>query len=238
MGSEPRNNAETFDSYAGTAYDDAVASAIRFSGQGHGFFLEAKVRWLLELVSRRVGDPADLELLDFGCGVGLMDGLLVPNVKRLHGVDVSAAAIEVAARANPDVSYTSYEGGGLPYEAGSFDVSFAVCVLHHVSPENRPQVVSEMARVTRNGGLVVVFEHNPLNPLTRLVVSRIPFDDDAILLGTREAAALLAAAGLVGPERRYILIAPWRLALLEPVERFLGPVPLGAQYYVAAAKHV
>ena len=52
--------------------------------------------------------------------------------------------------------------------------------------EITPAFVAELARVVRPGGLVVVFEHNPLNPLTRLVVSRVTFDDGVRLLRSGE----------------------------------------------------
>ena len=90
----------------------------------------------------------------------------------LAGVDPSEAMIEAARKANPEADYRVADGTELPFEDGSFDLAFAVCVLHHVAPPDRPAFVAELARVTRPGGLTVVFEHNPLNPLTRLAVRR------------------------------------------------------------------
>jgi SAM-dependent methyltransferase len=142
--------------------------------------------------------------------------------------------IEAARTANPKVDYRVADGTQLPFEDGSFDLAFAVCVLHHVPPPDRPVFVAELARVTRPGGLAVVLEHNPLNPLTRLAVSRCEFDDDAILLGRRETRGRLRAVGLEPVEQRYIIFFPWRSAVLGRAERALAPVPLGAQYYVAA----
>jgi hypothetical protein len=57
-------------------------------------------------------------------------------------------------------------------------------------------VIAEMARVTRPGGMVAIIEHNPLNPVTRHIVSRCPFDRDAVLLRCGTGARLLAGAGL------------------------------------------
>jgi SAM-dependent methyltransferase len=120
----------------------------------------------------------------------------------------------------------------LPYDSGSFDVAFAVCVLHHVDPAARRQFTAELARVTRPGGLTVVFEHNPFNPLTRLAVARCEFDEGVELLRRRELQRLLAPA-LREVESRYLLFVPWRA---ERLERALGGVPLGAQYYVASTR--
>ena len=60
--------------------------------------------------------------------------------------------------------------------------SIAICVLHHVPMSNRFKLVNEMVRVARPQGIVAIFEHNPLNPLTRHAVNSCELDKDAILL--------------------------------------------------------
>ena len=66
--------------------------------------------------------------------------------------------------------------------SGSFDVVFAMCVWHHIPPNQWTNFISELSRVLSQEGLLLVYEHNPLNPLTRRVVSRCAFDKDAVLL--------------------------------------------------------
>lgn len=221
-----------FDPYAGR-YEGLVDRSISFSGQEQEFFIEAKARHLLDLVRRGLGDPGSVRALDVGCGAGLMERYL-DALGSLTGVDPSEQMIEAARKDNPRVDYRVADGTSLPFEDGSFDLAFTVCVLHHVPPEQRPAFVAELARVTRPRGVAVVMEHNPFNPLTRLAVARCEFDEDAILLRRREARGRLRAAGLRTIEERYIVFFPWRSRLLRRVERALAPVPLGAQYYVAA----
>jgi SAM-dependent methyltransferase len=219
----------------GDRYEELVERSIAFSGRDHDFFLEAKARSLVDLVTRRVGLPRDVRALDVGCGAGAMHAFL-GTLGSLDAVDPSEALIAEARERRPGVRYAVADGTELPFEDGAFDVSFAVCVLHHVEAARRPKFVSELARVTRRGGLVVVFEHNPLNPLTRLAVARCDFDEDAALLGRARTRALLRDAGARPVEQRYILFFPWRARLLAAAERVLAPLPLGAQYYVAAAR--
>ena len=88
----------------------------------------------------------------------------------------------------------------------------------------------------RPGGVVALFEHNPLNPLTRLAVSRCEFDEGVELLGPGEAAALLSDAGLTPLERRYIVFFPWPRPRAMRLEAHLGRLPLGAQHVVAARR--
>ena len=87
-----------------------------------------------------------------------------------------------------------------------------------------------MARVTKPDGLVAVFEHNPLNPLTRRVVRSCAFDEGVELIGRRELEQLFRAASLTVADSEYLLFFPWRA---EAVERRLTWLPLGAQYVVA-----
>jgi ubiquinone/menaquinone biosynthesis C-methylase UbiE len=149
-------------------------------------------------------------------------------------MDISPAMVARAAERNPTASYTVGDGRTLPYEDDRFDVAFAVCVLHHVEPAQRPSLLAEAARVTRTGGLVLVLEHNPHNPLTKRAVERCPFDEDVHLPRRSEVAGLARLVGLRVVEQRYIVFFPWRGRVFDAVERLLAPVPLGAQYLVAA----
>ena len=224
-----------FDSHA-DSYRQAVEDSIGFSGVELDFFARRKAALLLDLVSRRVGDPAELTLLDVGCGVGVTDGFLVERVGALLGVDTSREAVERARSNNPAVSYSAYDGDRLPYEDESVDVAFAICVFHHVPPQERDALAAELRRVVRPGGLVVIFEHNPFNPFTRLAVSRCEFDEDAILLTRRAATRLLRGAGLEPAEGRYVVFFTAEGPRLASVERLLRWLPAGAQHYVAARR--
>ena len=218
----------------GESYDAELQRVVGFTRQEPRFFTRVKADQLLEVVTRRVGEPSELRALDVGCGTGLTDEFVASSFRELHGVDVSPGMLARARRANANVEYHLGDGRTLPFDDGSFDVAFAICVVHHVPPAEREQFARELARVVRPGGLAIVFEHNPLNPLTRLVVSRCAFDDDVALLGVRETTRVLRAAGLERPERRYVLFAPIDRPVVRRAERLLAALPLGAQYCVAA----
>jgi len=87
----------------------------------------------------------------------------------------------------------------------------------------------EMGRGTKPDGLVAVFEHNPLNPLTRRVVRTCAFDEGVVMIGANELARLFRAARLRVTDREYLLFFPWRA---DALERRLTRLPLGAQYVV------
>ena len=113
---------------------------------------------------------------------------------------------------------------------------FAVCVLHHVVPGRRVDFALELARVVRPGGLVVVFEHNALNPFTRLAVSRCQFDEGVVLLTRGASTRVLIGAGLAPIEARDVIFTPFDHRLARRLDQAIGRVPLGAQHYVAARR--
>jgi len=154
----------------------------------------------------------------------------------LIGVDVAPATLSEARRRQPTGRFARYDGGSLPFADETFDLTYTVNVLHHVLPAALASFVAELARVTRPGGLVAVFEHNPWNPITRFVVSRCEFDEDAVLLGQRKLRALLGETGLVECDRRNILFFPCSGRVWSTLERALAWLPFGAQYMVAVRK--
>jgi hypothetical protein len=82
-----------------------------------------------------------------------------------------------------------------------------------------------------------MIEHNPRNPVTRLIVSRTPVDADAILLPASEARELITGAGMLPVEQAYFLYFPQMLyRYLGRMEGSLAKVPFGGQYAVYCSK--
>ena len=218
------------------SYRQELARSTSFLQSDIDVFYEVKARLLARVAREHLVNGTEATALDVGCGVGLLHRHLKATLGTLVGVDVSAGVIETAARDNRWVHYVVAEEGGLPFKPNSFDLVFAICVLHHVPPEQRAGLVAEMVRVTKPSGVVAVVEHNPLNPLTRVAVSRCSFDEDVTLLRRSEVARLLAGSGLDKVEARHILFFPWRSRSLRRIEDGLGWLPLGAQHLVVARK--
>ena len=84
--------------------------------------------------------------------------------------------------------------------------------------------------------MLVIFEHNPLNPLTVHAVNTCPFDANARLLTARKLAAAMRLAGWEPPKCEYRIFFPRQLSSLRPLERWLKKVPLGAQYSLSARR--
>jgi SAM-dependent methyltransferase len=224
-----------FDRYAAD-YRMAVNEAVRVGAVDVDRMAGSKVQLLCRVMRQQLGDPRKLKVLDVGCGIGLVDGELVSHVAELHGIDTSQKSLEAAALAAPTAHLRHFDGHAMPYAEAAFDLVFAICVLHHVDPAGRAAFVVEMARVARPGGIVLVLEHNPFNPVTRWMVSRCAFDKDAVLLRRTLAMRLLTEAGLRSGGSGYISFSPWRSEPVEQLEWRLGWLPAGGQYYAWATK--
>jgi SAM-dependent methyltransferase len=217
-----------FDAYA-RDYQSMHARSIASSGEEPTYFFEYKRR----CVERLVGAGPDEPVLDYGCGIGMLMQQLRERFSRVDGFDPSAVSLGLARQRVPD--------GGL-YEDpdsipdGTYALAILSCVLHHVPPAAREELVRRVARKLRPGGRLVVFEHNPLNPLTRRAVALCPFDDDAILLWPGEARGLLERCGLHDVRRDYIVFLPRALSRLRWIEPYLRAVPLGAQVMLVGTK--
>ncbi len=222
-----------FDAHSGD-YDSRVNEALAVPGLTVDYFTRVKADYLLDAVAARFGSTAAVEMLDVGCGVGNGHARLAPRVARLAGTDPSRRCIEAARRRNGGVAYTVSDGRRLPYPDQSFDVAFAVCVFHHVAVADRVGLAGEMRRVLRPGGLVLLFEHNPANPLTRRVVNNCVFDRNAVLLRAAESEAVLREAGFAEAASRFILTLPSFGPATRALDRLFARLPLGAQYCTCA----
>ena len=219
-----------FDAYDRN-YSDVVNRAIAFSGLKVDFFTKAKVEYLLDLVAMLHPPASRAELIDVGCGVGNSHPLLAGHFAKLVWVDSSLSCIARASERNPLVEYAAYDGLNLPFSDAAFDVASAVCVFHHLAVSDRRGLVGEIHRILRPNGLFVIFEHNPLNPLTRHVVNRCEFDENAILLHRDETEALLVGGGFRNVVTRFILTIPVIGFVRRIADGIFSRLPIGAQYY-------
>lgn len=219
-------------------YDDQLMRGLRASGESKEFFARGRVEHL-RAWWRAAGRAEPRRVLDFGCGLGEGAALLAeafPGAD-VFGVDTSRKCVERAAERQAGSRARFRPLGEFEAEGGpGVDVVHVNGVLHHVVPEERPALYRRLAAMLAPRGVVAVFENNPFNPGTRWVMSRIPFDRDAVLLSPGELRRGLAGAGLVPRDTSSLFWFPRALAFLRPLERLLAPLPLGAQYGVIAER--
>lgn len=216
---DPQAEAE-FDAYA-SDYGELLKESVRASGEGPEYFAAYKER----VVRRLVGSETHA-VLDYGCGVGNLTRLLATSLPEVHGFDPSARSVELARKRAPEARFFSDTVELLENHYGTIVLAN---VLHHVEPREREGLLEAIVALLRPGGRLVVFENNPLNPLTRRAMKDCVFDENAVWLYPWEVKRRLARAGLVGRRLDYIVFFPRLLAKLRPLERRFARLPIGAQ---------
>jgi len=99
----------------------------------------------------------DRDVLEVGCGTGLVLSRIANFARSAKGVDLSPGMLERAHERGLDVQEASVTE--LPFDSESFDVTCSFKVLAHVREIGR--ALSEMARVTRRGGWILAEFYNP-----------------------------------------------------------------------------
>lgn len=115
-----------------------------------------------EYSARQVTAALDLNkrdrVLELGCGVGRIGGLLAPGVAHWEGADISANMLGVARErlaAHANVGFTELVRTSLqPLPEASFDKAYSVAVFIHMDKEDFYLYLEELARVVKPDGLV------------------------------------------------------------------------------------
>ena len=226
-----------FDKFADN-YRDMIAKNVAISGEEPEFFHRYKVVAASEWVGRTGLMPR--RILDFGSGTGNS----VPHFRELFAsvellcADTSARSLEIAEQRYPGAANRLLVAPRAPLDLpdDSVDLCFSACVFHHIDHAEHFFWLGELLRVTRPGGALVIFEHNPFNPLTRHAVRTCPLDENARLVRPRALARSVGHAGWTNPHIAFRLFFPGFLGWLRPLEARLSRVPVGAQYSLHAVK--
>jgi ubiquinone/menaquinone biosynthesis C-methylase UbiE len=145
---------------SGRTYD--ICAAVFFGGRRRRVF---------GLLAAESGARAGHRVLDVGCGTGYFTRMIAQAVApggTAHGVDPSAEAISHAWRTTQIDNCTFATGVAEALDApeGSYDIVVSSLVIHHLPEALRPLATSEMFRVLRPGGSVLVAEFRP--PASRI----------------------------------------------------------------------
>ena len=228
-----------FDKFA-AEYRSLHAESIKASGESPEYFAEYKiVDVAAELAHARGATVEKAAVLDFGAGVGYSVPFFARHMPRARVtcLDVSQKSLEIgAAKHGNTADFRHFDGKRIPYPDDTFDVALASCVFHHIPHAEHVALLAEIRRVLAPNGLLLVFEHNPLNPLTRHAVNTCIFDEHAVLIGASAMRRRTLAAGFEAADVRYRIFFPHWARALRPTEKWLTWLPLGAQYYVRAKK--
>lgn len=220
-----------FDHYKDIYSDSINLELQKYGGEDQNLYLKIKSSHLSKFIWKYCSKKK-VKVLDFGCGHGLMHKFFKGNLE-ITGVDPAAKVIKMAKKINKKNLYEVFNGKDLPFPSHHFDFTFAVCVFHHIKTQDRLAAIKEMKRVTKPGGAVLIYEHNPLNPITLKIVNNCPLDKNAKLLKTQETKDLMSSAGIVKIKKEFIIFFPFKAKFFRLIEASLRNIPLGAQYVLS-----
>jgi SAM-dependent methyltransferase len=170
-------------------------------GRYMGRFSEPLAHRFADLLQLRQGQHA----LDVGCGPGALTAVLTERLGAgaIAAVDVSESFVAALRARLPGVDVRRAGAEHLPFDDSEFDVAAAQLVVHFMT--DAVAGLTEMARVTRSGGLVAacVWDYGngrgPLTPFWRAAHDLDPdVPDESDRAGTRAGQLhdMFAAAGL------------------------------------------
>jgi hypothetical protein len=86
-------------------------------------------------------------------------------------------------------------------------------------------------------GILVIWEHNPLNPITHKIVRDCHFDEDAVLVPSKNLKNLFTRVSLSNVQVIYTTFFSKFLSTLNFMDPYLGSLPLGGQHLVTGQKN-
>ncbi|MBV9673806.1 MAG: methyltransferase domain-containing protein [Verrucomicrobia bacterium] len=218
-----------FDAYASN-YEKILAKSLSITGETGEYFSKQRIR-----ITRRLIDLHRLhrlsKIVDFGCGPGIAIPFLIREFQphSVVGVDISPQILAEATQRN----HSGIVGFCHPKEySGYADLVFCNGVFHHIAPGDRGAALHFVHRVLRPGAIFALWENNPLNPGTRLVMSRCEFDRGTFTMTPGEARKMLKLAGFDVIRVTSAFFFPRLLAWLRHLEPSLAPTMLGGQYLI------
>ena len=220
-----------FDNYSDN-YDEIMNNQLSSFEGDVSYFAEYKI-----IETKKALSTVPKSILDFGCGVGRNMGFLSKHFSNseLFGCDISSKSILLARKEIKNVTFFEL---GQDIINQKFDLIFISNVFHHIAVDERPTVLTEqiIPLLNENGNLII-FEHNPYNPITLRIVANCEFDADAELIKKKELIKILSNNNFIKLSSGYIHFFPSNIGFMFKFEKLLKWFFLGAQYFCMFKKN-
>ena len=107
-----------------------------------------------------IGDPKGLAICEVGCGSGTTSAFFASLGARITLVDLTRGALRFAhdhfCTLGLAADYAQMNGLRMGVRDGAFDVTWNGGVIEHFTDEGKTELLREMWRVTKPGGLLLV----------------------------------------------------------------------------------
>lgn len=224
-----------FDDYS-CSYDEELGKGLSLTGESRAYYAGGRIGWVAGKL--KTHGISVTHALDFGCGVGDSCPLLQEklNAAKVVGLDVSTRSLEEARKGHESETIRFHRIDEFS-PRGDFDLVYCNGVFHHIAPGERAETVDYIYRLLRPGGIFALWENNPWNPGTRLIMKRVPFDRDAVMLWPAETRRLLKQINFSIIDTSYLFVFPRVLRMFRFIEPYISMFPFGGQYLVLGKKN-
>ena len=211
-----------FDDFSSN-YEDKILKSFENIDSNVSYYHSGKAK-----IAKRELASNPNKILDFGCGIGSMLKFLKENFNhsKFYAYDESLKSLELVKIKYPDVncihSLDTIE---------KFDLIFVSNVIHHVKSSERNDLFKKIYNLLDDNGRLLIYEHNPYNPITLKVVANCEFDIDAELINKKNLIKLCNENDFKLQKSGYIHFFPSKLKFFFNLERYLKWLFLGAQYF-------
>jgi len=227
-----------FDAYVKN-YRDIINDGAKITGENYEYFIQLRIKLLINKVRKKIANKRNLKILDFGCGTGITELYLKSSFpdSTIYGTDISEESIKAANALHIDnVLFVNAESLTGRFGDNYFDLIYSNGTIHHLPRETHAAVFEKLHRLLKIDGDMFIFENNPFNPLMRKAMKKNPFDKEAHFIYPKYLRNILNDAGFKTHAINYYVFYPKYLKFLRSTERYLVRVPCGAQYFAWSSK--
>ena len=184
--------------------------------------------------------------IDLGCGTGSFTRRLFQNSEaELFGLDISSKAIQLARQKEKKINFLVGDVENLQFDDGFFDLVVYSGILHHFP--NEEKCLAEGFRVLKNGGCMLSYDPNKINPFMWLYrdpsspfFSKVGKTDNERLLSAQGVSRVMKNVGFACVDAHCISGVTFKtveskmgkifLPFYNIVERFMGILPLAKKF--------
>jgi len=137
------------------------------------YMFQSKMKVDYRLISKIPGGLKDKVVLNIGTYFPIDEIYFASSIKKMYSIDIAPVIVKVAEEIADREIHPSFrskiifqvcDASNLPFEDHYFDVSFSFSTLEHIpEKEKREKAFSEIVRVTKKGGYVIITVPNKLN---------------------------------------------------------------------------